>query len=309
MADMSAFAGMAGLHFMQGMSDPNLTAGLLYDPSTGMMLGAQGLLGMSSMSAMTQPAGAEYRGPVKTVPAEAVMVGALGKVTFNSENYGFVMLDEDPLGIADKGILVIPNVCPLRRVPPIGTRVLVDVVPDRKSERPRASSVQLAPGEAAPDNFGYFVDVASFIDRWGLQNDAQNVLLSLHPEVQQQVMQKFAPKKTGSQNVATCKEELDRPCDGLLIMFARAMEKDGSEKGKGKGKDGKDGFKGKGKGKEGGKGAWDEPASMMATMMKAKGKGKGKEKGKMMASFMQWMFASDDWGGDDAWEGGGYQPY
>lgn len=262
----------------------------------------QGMVMLGQQHQFQSSLGSQAMGDIQTFqqqPAPSdntIMIGASGKVTFNSGSYGFIMLDDDPLNIGEKGLIVIPSVCPLRTIPPIGTRCVFDVVPDEKSNRPRVHNLMLGPGEVQPDvQTGYVVDIATFIDRWGLEEAAQNMLFSLEFETQQELMQKFAPKSGNT--VATCKEELERPCDGLFIMFARGVQKGKKGGGKGKGKGDLDGGCGGGGG---------DPFSSMI----AKGKSKGKDKGKMMA-FMQFVMEAQGWfeggaeGGDDAWGGGG----
>lgn len=218
-----------------------------------------------------------------------IMFGASGKVTFNNNKYGFVMLDEDPLDVGSHGLIVIPSVCPMRKIPPVGTRVTFDVVPDPKSARPRASNLNIAVGETLLNvDDGYTVDIESFIGRWGLEEAAVKLLYSLEPDIQQEVMSKFAPKN-GPASVATCKEEMERPPDGIFLVFARGMvnkKRDDALKGKGKGGCGC--------------GSWDYGGKA--------GKG-GKGKSDLMFKFFEWMMegGSDGWdgatGGSDGWDG------
>merc|ERR1712194_27670 len=70
-----------------------------------------------------------------------------------------------------------------------------------------AASVEKAHASAAPDSLG------EFIQYWGLNEDAQNKLYKLSPDVAQLVMEKFAPPMTG------------RDVSGKFIMFAASLER------------------------------------------------------------------------------------
>mmetsp|Transcript_24322 Transcript_24322/g.54153 ORF Transcript_24322/g.54153 Transcript_24322/m.54153 type:complete len:622 (+) Transcript_24322:91-1956(+) len=72
--------------------------------------------------------------------------------------------------------------------------------------------------------------LSSFVERWSLGPDAQQALTSLPPELQHEVISKFAPLNDLGQPCSN-RAELGRECDGKLILFAR-----GVAKGKGKGK-------------------------------------------------------------------------
>lgn len=101
-------------------------------------------------------------------------------------------------------------------------------------------------------------EVPAFIERWQLQEVAQDILMRLDQDSQISVMHKFAPLNEQGQP-CNSSAEVGRDCNGKFIIFARS-------------------FKGKAKGK-GGKGK--EVGNMMEQMMGmfASFLGKGKSKG------------------------------
>lgn len=96
-------------------------------------------------------------------------------------------------------------------------------------------------------------DLQGFVDKWGLGEDAVNVLTSLGADIQREVVTSFAPK-TEDGRTASGRAELARECDGKFILFARSVQKAG--KSGGKGKDYGNGCYGKGMDMDWGGDAW-----------------------------------------------------
>eukprot|EP00930_Biecheleria_cincta_P034667 TRINITY_DN23927_c0_g1_i1.p1 TRINITY_DN23927_c0_g1~~TRINITY_DN23927_c0_g1_i1.p1 ORF type:complete len:537 (-),score=115.38 TRINITY_DN23927_c0_g1_i1:18-1628(-) len=73
------------------------------------------------------------------------------------------------------------------------------------------------------DDLSAALEVDDFVQRWGLQEVAQQMLTSMDPSTRQVVMSKFAPK-TPSGSPATNAEEVGRDCNGKFIMFAKSFK-------------------------------------------------------------------------------------
>merc|ERR1712048_436832 len=131
-------------------------------------------------------------------------------------------------------MFVTPSACSAfgGKIPPPGTRCHFTVVVDGKTSRPRADDVGPIPGEDASAQsqsvsaLGIIqqADLMTFIECWGLGDDAKNVLLNLEADLQYTVMMSFAPTNYAGV-VCHSRAEFGAAVDGKFILFARGVEK------------------------------------------------------------------------------------
>jgi len=200
------------------------------------------------------------------LPLTAIGLTLRGTIIENRIHYGFCKVDFEEHDPSDRQYqtFIVPAEC--RNVgdsiPPVGARIQFTIVADAKSGRPRASQVEVAPGEEQATGVGVVPeDMWSFIERWGLGPDAQGALNRCAPDVQQVIMSTFAPKDHNGNNCLS-KADLPQPCDGKFILFCRSVAI-----GKGVKGGGQNFIKG-GKGKAKGccKGKSDKAAQMQGTV-------------------------------------------